>query len=248
MRRLILGAMLTLPCCGAITRVQQIVPTAKCVSGPCTVNIAATEAGNLGVLMSLNEFAGNNVRIVDVTGGGAWVANGACKTQGSGDGGVVDIAYNLSLAAGTTSLTVNLNYFGSGGNYLMFVEYRPSSPGAPWSLDGACGHITGTSINPTTPTMVTSGANSVIVAVVGTASMNYGNTNVSGAGWTTPYTMFWPGPALPNTRGCGDDALNVPPGTYQATFNNGYSKNFASSALAFREMLMPTVNKRRGIR
>ena len=64
----------------AITRVQIVNPASTACSGTtCTITVSSTTAGDLGVIT----FIGSSVvtSISSVSGGGTWVANGACLSS-----------------------------------------------------------------------------------------------------------------------------------------------------------------------
>ena len=216
---------------GTIVRVQQVVPeTGACSGNTCTVTVSPTTAGNLGVILFVGGSGGVS-GIQSVSGGGTWTANNACLSSGGAPSQISDIAYNLNLTSGATTITVtarNLYAY-----YVVYAEYS----GGTWSLDGVCQTLNNqaSTANPKSPSITTTGSKDLLVTVVDTAGMHYGSATVTGTGWASPFTMYMPGPAFDNSQAAGDDALNVGPGTYQATFTTfSGGSTFSSSAFAFK--------------
>lgn len=227
MRKLFLLVLLALPCSATSTRVQQVLTTCT-NSATCTFTGVTTTAGNLGVIQLAANYPLEHIN--SVSGAGTWVASGACPSQSTGTGTSGDIAYVLSLSGGTSTITVTAS--NAYSNAAIFTEYALS--GATWTVDGACQTLNNqaATTHPTSPSITTTGADDVIVTVLATSGMHYGSSTVTGTGWTTPLTMFFPGPAFSNAATVGDDAVGVAAGTYQATFTN-ISSTFGSSLMAF---------------
>jgi hypothetical protein len=212
---------------GTIAPVQVVNGTSSsCSAGACTLTVAATTAGNLGVVFL--SATNTSTKISSVSGGGTWVANGACKTTSSAQ--AADLAYITSLTGGVTSLTIT-----ASNTYVNAVSFAEYSASGTWSFE-SCTLLANQSStsHPTSPSVTTTGTSDLIVTVLATTGMHYGNTTVTGAGWTTPCPILLPGPALTNAQSAGDHALNVAPGSYQATFT-GYSggATFGAAAIVF---------------
>jgi hypothetical protein len=220
-----------------ITRVQHSPSSSQACFPTCPITISSTGSGNLGVLAySDNAFSADHIS--SVSGGGTWIAAGACVAFESGSG--TDLAYVLSLTGGVTSLSITLNGSDGGADFVFF-EYSRSS--GSWALDGSCGTEAHSAANPNTTASMSVGVGNtdVIVAALATASGYCPGTAVGGTGWTTPILNVTTG-----TLAAFIDALQVNAGTYQGTVApqaTGQATNcpgtkgaqfWASSALAFR--------------
>lgn len=212
-----------------ISNIQRVSPTSSvCVSATCTITVASTTAGNLGVVLATT--GDHTTYISSVSGGGTWTANGACAAASTVQDGMSDIAYNLNLTGGATTITVTAssNYPG----YVAYAEYH----GGTWTLDGACASAANVaaSLTASSPPVTTTGAKDLIVTAIDIDYQHYSTQTVTGTGWTNPFDIFLPGPAFSNTNGVGNDALNVSAGTYQMSVTQNSSMGYSSSALAFQ--------------
>jgi hypothetical protein len=219
-----------------IVRAQHAFSSDTNCSPTCTLTISSTTAGDVGVL-SYSDFTGASVHISSVSGGGTWVAAGACEASDTAGGDYTDQAYILSLTGSTTSISVTLSASDAGAD-LQFNEYHRSS--GSWTLDGSCGAVSNpTAANPTNTASMTvgSGNTDVIVAVLEPASNYCSGRAVGGTGWTTPILDVGG-----TTASAFIDAVQVTSGTYQGTVaaSTGTcpgtiaAASWASSALAFK--------------
>ena len=218
---------------GTITSVQiaNSGSTAVNCAPTCSLTVTSTGSGHLGVIAYYSQSISGSFPfyISSVSGGGAWVSNGACRVQDTVTGTSVDLAYVLATTSGTTSISVTLTNNDSNATF-AFYEYSAASS---FSL-GACTTLASqpSSANPTSPSFTTSATNSVGVTVLATVGIGYGTTTVTGTGCTTPYRVGLP--TIPQSA--TDDILNVAAGTYQCTFT-GYAggETYASAVLSFHD-------------
>lgn len=119
------------------TSVQKATAVNEACNPTCTLSVSSTGTGNLLVLEYVSSGVGSNylTNISSVTGGGTWVAGGACHAQDTASSQGTDIAYVLSSSSGTTSLSITLSTNESLGMFL-FKEYHRTS--GTTSLDGSC--------------------------------------------------------------------------------------------------------------
>jgi hypothetical protein len=231
MRFLLLLAVCTSLANAALSRVQQVVVTCTDATPPytCDITVSSTSAGNLGVLLELGNPS--SAHMTAISGGGSWTIASCHGTETGIYDYIGTVAYNTNLSAGVTTLSVTMGY---NGNRFVFTEYSGNESGT-WDLDGTCqsrSNQTATE-HPTSDSITTTGTHDVIVTQIVIGSMLYGNSTVTGTGWTTPYTMFFPGPTFSVTQGAGDDAVDVAAGTYQATFTGYATRPYGSLTLAF---------------
>lgn len=159
-----------------------------CVAGAssCTMsagNIVPTTAGTVWVMEIQTT---NNVTITSVTGGGGgWTLCPAssCHLFSSSPARNVDMAYNLTGAAGTTSVTVNL----SGGSGTIFganfFEFLPP-PGSTASFDAAATNLS-TNCSGTCP-----GVGLTITGTDVILQSMHANSASTWNAWSSPYTTL----------------------------------------------------------
>lgn len=182
----------------------------------CTIQVGTflpTVSGSIwAVLVGTN----NDVTISSVTGGGGtWTLCPSCHIYNAGLSKNLDIAYNLTGNAGTTSITVTLSGAASGQFGLNFVEIIPP-PGGTASFDDAgtsattsCTTCTGVGLNIT--------ATDAIVQFVDATGPTTWNA------WSAPYTT------LPLGEGLN---LNATTGAAPTVLTRGPGAVF--SAIAFK--------------
>ena len=229
-------------------RVNQFAAAGFNCSPTCTVTITSS-TGQLGVLAYNLEAGTQGKGFSSITGGGTWSTSaGACISQDNNSGNTVDIAYNLNLTAGTTSVSVTLQ---ANDSSATFVYYEASIPRGSFGLAAGC-QVTNSpsAAEPNyTPSIMTGYVNNVVLAFLSADHAYCTNATVSSvggtaSGWTTPIL------AGTNTPGTGanvgssiEDALNVGPGTYQAQWNQvnpaatctPVTDTWAGSAIAFHD-------------
>jgi len=209
----------------SIARVQHTSVINQNCSPTCTLSISSTGSGHLLVLVYATGYS-PGTSISSVTGGGTWVASGACVSQDTTGGSGIDIAYVLSSSSGTTSLSITVSHSDTLAAF-AFAEYS----GGTASLDGSCQTISNqsASTHPLSAAITTAGTNDLIVTGVEQTGFHYGTTTVTnqqGTGWTTPIVE------LNGVLGFDDD-LNVSASTYQASFTGSGSYTYCSSTFAF---------------
>ena len=156
----------------------------------CTLAVAATGSGHFGIVtIAILSQVVTPTHITSVTDnkGGVWVLVPACYYSSVGDvAGTIGCAYNLNLAAGVTSVTVNWDLLTNEGARFDFREYSYTGTSVSFDNAGQLVRLTGVT-NPfpwATPSGLT-GTNDVIVQAVSTGAgtqesiTTYGNLNAT---------------------------------------------------------------------
>src|ERR1700733_15387906 len=157
----------------------------------CTLTFPATGTGHFGIVtiaVLSQSTAPTHVTSITDNKGGSWLQASGCYFSTVGDvSGTVACAYNLDLAAGVTSITINWDLLNNEGARFDFREYSYTGSGVAFDAAGVKTVLTGTVTNPftwATPSGL-SGTNDVIVQVLSpccggqTAITTYGNLNSS---------------------------------------------------------------------
>ena len=179
----------TSPTFALIQRPQTTNTTCSTTVNTCTLTVASTGSGHLGVV-TVGLLAATNTWVTKVTDnmGSTWTVPGNTGSGGcylfNGNYGTTGCAYNLSLPAGVTSITATWSSVVPEGSRFDFREYSYTGGGI--ALD-SIGTIQDSSNPVTTITGVTpvlSGTNDVIIQAFSSGSSHatgvttYGDANV----------------------------------------------------------------------
>jgi hypothetical protein len=185
-------------------------------AGSGSITVPSTTAGNL-LVVQVALFNGTP-QVSSVTDGGDTFV---LATNSRPSDGQVEIWYCLNTAGGKTSVTVTAN--SSVTMDVAVNEYQ--APGATWSFDIANSQTRqSATTTPTSPTLTTTGANDVVVALI--TSPAAVTSCVANLGQTFNLVNTFDGEGYL-------DLLNVSAGTYQAKCNLSASQIYESDIAAF---------------
>lgn len=223
-RKKLLAGLAVVACAGSAVAQISLVHVTSCGTGAfpgTTCTIPATASGDLLVVGwdMISPASGPAISSISDNAGNTYAEAGSAKASYSLAS--LDIWYSKNIAAGTTTITITPTASVTTAGAVVW-EFSGASSSSPLDVTGVLSNQAATA-TPVSPTLTTSSANEVIVAI---ADVDNSVTGIaSGNAFTEDPSVFSNGFA---------HLLTSSAGSYFAQWNQSSSGTYASSAVAFK--------------